>query len=88
MQWQPDSAICLREEESGLEKSNSAPLQLDAHPTAPGLPSLTDCAAADGPDHVSLRAAQYPPTVIEDMEGFAATVACHLANLPLTAPPR
>jgi len=54
---------------------------------APGPPAagllLTACAASATPAEAAHRRQVFPDAVAEDMEGFAAALACRLAGVPL-----
>jgi futalosine hydrolase len=50
---------------------------------APAAELLTVCAASASPAEAQHRRLRYPEAVAEDMEGFGAALACHLAGVPL-----
>ncbi|MEZ6105368.1 MAG: futalosine hydrolase [Pirellulaceae bacterium] len=61
-------------------------LSLPSNANAPArlAGSLTVCAAAGSADQAAERAERHPTCVAEEMEGFAAAVACRCHDVPFT----
>lgn len=70
--------------QSGRDESGAPEALPLAAPVPPAAgPLLTVCAASATEAEARRRGEQFPDAAAEDMEGFAAALACRLADIPL-----